>query len=64
MTHNAQSINEFPTNPNGSMYNIAALTNQSGNVMAIMPHPERTTNGDKIFVSMRNYIESKNKKNV
>lgn len=57
-------INEFPTNPNGSIYNIAALTSPSGNVMAIMPHPERTTNGDKIFVSMRDYISSKNKKNV
>ena len=32
--------------------------------MAIMPHPERTINGDKIFISMRDYIESKNKKNV
>ena len=57
-------VNEFPTNPNGSIYNIAALTNRPGNVMAIMPHPERTANGDKIFVSMRNYIESKNKKSV
>jgi len=57
-------INDFPTNPNGSIYNIAALTNKSGNVMAIMPHPERTINGDKIFISMRDYIESKNKKNV
>ena len=57
-------INEFPTNPNGSIYNIAALTSPSGNVMAIMPHPERTTNGDKIFVSMRDYIKSKNKKSV
>ena len=57
-------INEFPTNPNGSIYNIAALTNKPGNVMAIMPHPERTINGDKIFISMRDYIESKNKKKV
>ena len=55
-------INEFPTNPNGSVYNIAALSNPSGNVMAIMPHPERTTNGDVIFQSMRRYIESNKKK--
>ena len=27
--------------PNGSARNIAALTNRSGNVIAIMPHPER-----------------------
>ena len=54
--NNGNIINEFPTNPNGSMYNIAALSNASGNVMAIMPHPERTVNGDKIFLSMRDYI--------
>lgn len=46
----------FPVNPNGSMDNIAAISNKAGNVMAIMPHPERTTNGDAIFTSMRDYI--------
>jgi phosphoribosylformylglycinamidine synthase I len=48
---------EFPTNPNGSTYNLAAVCNPRGNVMALMPHPERTTNGDTIFTSMREYIE-------
>lgn len=33
----------FPTNPNGAMYNIASLCNKKGNVMAIMPHPERAS---------------------
>jgi len=33
----------FPVNPNGSMANIAALTNEAGNAMAIMPHPERAS---------------------
>ncbi len=47
---------EFPVNPNGSVDNIAAITNPSGNVMAIMPHPERTPFGDSIFQSMRDYI--------
>ena len=28
-------------NPNGSTQNIAAVTNATGNVLAIMPHPER-----------------------
>jgi phosphoribosylformylglycinamidine synthase I len=46
----------FPVNPNGSIDNIAAISNKAGNVMAIMPHPERTTNGDAIFTSMRDYI--------
>lgn len=46
----------FPVNPNGSLDNIAAISNKNGNVMAIMPHPERTKNGDAIFTSMRDYI--------
>jgi len=33
--------NEFPTNPNGSIENYAAICNPEGNVLAIMPHPER-----------------------
>ena len=49
---------EFPTNPNGSDYNIAAVSNPNGNVMAIMPHPERTHLGDAIFTSMKEYISS------
>ena len=47
---------EFPTNPNGSTYNLAAVCNPLGNVMALMPHPERTENGDAIFTSMCEYI--------
>ena len=39
------------------MNNIAAISNSSGNVMAMMPHPERTTNGDAIFSSMKEYID-------
>ena len=50
-------INEFPINPNGSAYNSAAVCNPAGNVMAIMPHPERTPNGDAIFTSMAEYIK-------
>ncbi len=49
-------IDQFPINPNGSMRNIAAISNKAGNVMAMMPHPERTINGDPIFQSMRDYI--------
>jgi phosphoribosylformylglycinamidine synthase subunit PurQ / glutaminase len=61
----------FPVNPNGSMENIAAISNEKGDVMAIMPHPERAiwnrqvpnskktdslTNNIKIFRSMKDYI--------
>ena len=30
----------YPTNPNGSVYNIAGLCNLAGNVFGLMPHPE------------------------
>ena len=32
---------EFPHNPNGSVHDIAAMTDKTGKVLAIMPHPER-----------------------
>lgn len=54
----------FPINPNGSLKNIAAISNKAGNVMAMMPHPERTTNGDAIFNSMRDYIAEGRVENV
>ncbi len=33
----------FPVNPNGSVENIAGVCNPEGNVLAMMPHPERAT---------------------
>src|SRR3990167_3664679 len=58
-------IDHFPVNPNGSHQNIAAVSNKVGNVMAIMPHPERTLNGDPLFQSMRDYItENKIEKTI
>lgn len=32
---------EYPYNPNGSMLDIAGICNREGNVMGMMPHPER-----------------------
>ncbi len=32
---------QFPYNPNGSYDDIAAMTDKTGRVLAIMPHPER-----------------------
>lgn len=32
----------YPWNPNGSVENIAGLTNPGGNVFGLMPHPERS----------------------
>ena len=56
-------INDFPVNPNGSDNNISAICNASGNVMAIMPHPERTEDGDSIFSSMKYFIKNNHKIN-
>ncbi|HUL44348.1 MAG TPA: phosphoribosylformylglycinamidine synthase subunit PurQ [Bacteroidota bacterium] len=47
------------SNPNGSLHNIAGILNRAGNVMGLMPHPERAadpetgpTDGQKIFQSL------------
>jgi len=52
------------TNPNGSSNSIAGLLNKRGNVLGMMPHPERaceailgSTDGFNIFTSVVNYIE-------
>ena len=33
---------EYPANPNGSSYDVAAIASNDGRHLAIMPHPERT----------------------
>jgi len=35
----------YPWNPNGSIYNIAGICNRQGNVLGMMPHPERVFYG-------------------
>ncbi|MFQ3645749.1 MAG: phosphoribosylformylglycinamidine synthase subunit PurL [Anaerolinea sp.] len=34
------ALADYPANPNGSDWSIAALCNAAGNVMGLMPHPE------------------------
>lgn len=64
---------KFPINPNGSLINIAGIVNKKGNVLAMMPHPERATwmrqvpghhtggegkgPGAKIFESIKEYLK-------
>lgn len=38
--HDGQTVS-YPDNPNGSVANIAAICNTRGNVLGLMPHPER-----------------------
>jgi len=49
------------SNPNGSLLNIAGICNKQGNVMGMMPHPERALDPDAhnaqgmdIFLSLLN----------
>jgi len=35
------AMGEFPYNPNGSTDDIAGITDESGRVLVMMPHPER-----------------------
>ena len=42
-TKSGKIDNKFPANPNGAVHNIAAICSKKGNVMAIMPHPERAS---------------------
>ncbi len=49
----------YSLNPNGSTYDIAGITNKKGNVLGMMPHPERAcdskiglTHGQEILKSL------------
>ena len=51
------------TNPNGSIENIAGITNVQGNVLGMMPHPERATceitklsDGENLFKSISEFL--------
>ena len=51
------------SNPNGSLKNIAGISNKAGNVLGMMPHPERaceellgSNDGRDIFRSLTNAI--------
>lgn len=54
------------SNPNGSIDNIAGICNEKGNVLGMMPHPERcaedvlgSSHGKLIFDSIIKYLESR-----
>lgn len=51
------------SNPNGSINNIAGITNRAGNVLGMMPHPERAcesviggTDGNAVWHSIAQHI--------
>jgi phosphoribosylformylglycinamidine synthase len=70
LTENNQIVFKYKDqNPNGSTEMIAAICNKEGNVMGLMPHPERasepillpnqtTSNAGLIFLSLKNFLSS------
>jgi phosphoribosylformylglycinamidine synthase I len=56
---NNQIVFRYKQNPNGSIIDIAGITNKAGNVLGMMPHPERaveeilgSTDGKRLFTSI------------
>ncbi|QQZ09114.1 phosphoribosylformylglycinamidine synthase subunit PurQ [Heyndrickxia vini] len=66
LTDNNQIVFTYDNNPNGSVANIAGITNERGNVLGMMPHPERavdellgSADGLKLFQSIvKNWREA------
>ena len=64
LKNNDQILFEYANNPNGSMFDIAGITNKKRNVLGMMPHPERasegvlgSSDGKLIFESvLKNYV--------
>lgn len=46
------------SNPNGSIHNIAGIMNKNGNVMGMMPHPERACESQLGSVDGKKFFES------
>lgn len=63
---NNQIVFTYKNNPNGSVSDIAGIVNEKGNVLGMMPHPERavdellgSADGLKLFQAMvRNWREA------
>jgi phosphoribosylformylglycinamidine synthase len=43
LRHNDQVVLRYVSNPNGSVDDIAGVCNEAGNVVGLMPHPERAS---------------------
>ncbi|KRL17600.1 phosphoribosylformylglycinamidine synthase 1 [Lentilactobacillus rapi DSM 19907 = JCM 15042] len=63
---NDQIVFKYTNNPNGSVDNIAGIVNKQGNVLGMMPHPERavedilgSSDGKGVFQSIVKHIKSR-----
>lgn len=60
----AEGAESTEANPNGATHNIAGIINERGNVLGLMPHPERaveallgSTDGVGLFESLRRFVD-------
>ena len=63
---NGQIAFTYVDNPNGALADVAGVTNETGNVLGMMPHPERanelllgSADGSIVFRSMLDHVESR-----
>lgn len=64
---NNQVVFRYLGNPNGSRHDIAGITNERGNVVGLMPHPEHnmedltspSTDGRRFFSSLLKFVEAR-----
>ena len=66
MRANDQIALRYVENPNGSLDDVAGITNERGNVLGLMPHPERacdsllgSEDGALIFGSMLDHVAAR-----
>jgi len=66
MRANDQIALRYVDNPNGSLDDVAGITNERGNVLGLMPHPERacdsllgSEDGALIFGSMLDHVAAR-----
>ncbi|MFD2671895.1 phosphoribosylformylglycinamidine synthase subunit PurQ [Marinicrinis sediminis] len=64
---NNQIVFRYEQNPNGSVQDIAGISNKEGNIVGMMPHPERAVHkllgsedGKRMFTSILNTWREKN----
>lgn len=64
LEENDQIVFRYQNNPNGSLGGIAGVTNGEGNVLGMMPHPERAVekilgsdDGVQLFASIINFVK-------
>lgn len=66
---NQQIVFRYVTNPNGAMDDIAGIVNERGNILGMMPHPERSSepilgsqDGRFIFEGIVKWLQEKSTK--